>query len=32
LIVNWFSMDKQGLTPQQIATARDAYDDCAAHW
>jgi arylsulfatase A-like enzyme len=31
LILNWFSMDKHGLTPQQIALARDAYDDCVAH-
>jgi arylsulfatase A-like enzyme len=31
LIHNWWMGDKRGLTDQQIAFARDAYDDCVAH-
>src|SRR6185312_471333 len=31
LIQNWWQLDKRRLTDQQVAFARDAYDDCVAH-
>lgn len=31
LIQNWWTIDKRRLTGQQVAFARDAYDDCVAH-
>jgi arylsulfatase A-like enzyme len=31
LIQNWWPMDKRGLSAQDIAFARDSYDDCVAN-
>jgi arylsulfatase A-like enzyme len=31
LIQDWWQLDKRRLTDQQVAFARDAYDDCVAH-
>jgi arylsulfatase A-like enzyme len=31
LIKNWWLLDKQRLSPQEVAMAQDAYDSCIAH-